>query len=108
MILAVTKGMRLGGIVGLRWQDVDLDAETLVVTQVTEQTKTGVRTKLLKADRSHCTIVLPTLAVEFLREHRTKQSLQRLSLGSAWQDSDLVASAPDGRVWRPGSLSSAW
>ena len=39
VILAVTTGMRLGEIVGLRWQDVDLDAETVVVAQVIEQTK---------------------------------------------------------------------
>jgi integrase len=42
VLLAVTTGLRRGELVGLRWQDVDLEAGKLAVRQSLELTKAGL------------------------------------------------------------------
>jgi integrase len=40
-VLAVTAGLRIGELLGLKWEDLDLDAETLRVRRTRSQAKTG-------------------------------------------------------------------
>jgi integrase len=40
-VLAVTAGLRIGELLGLKWQDIDLDAETLHVRRTRSQAKSG-------------------------------------------------------------------
>lgn len=42
VLLAITTGMRSGEILALRWQDVQLDTQTLQVVQTLEQTAGGL------------------------------------------------------------------
>ncbi len=90
-VLAVTTGMRQGELLGLRWNDVDLDAARLVVRRALQrQNKAGLVFVEPKTSRSRRTIVLSQRAVAALRRHRTRQLEQRLLVGSDWQDQDLV------------------
>ena len=43
-----------------------------------------------KADRSRRSITLSAIAIGALRRHRAEQNKQRLQLGAAWEDRDLV------------------
>ncbi len=90
-VLAVTTGMRQGELLGLRWEDVDLDATRLVVRRALQrQNEAGLVFVEPKTSRSRRTIVLSQRAVAALRRHRTRQLEQRLLVGSDWQDQDLV------------------
>jgi integrase len=64
-VLAVTTGMRSGEILGLQWQDVDLDADTLQV----RRTVFNGAVSTPKTSRSNRGIGLPKLALEALRRH---------------------------------------
>ncbi|MDP9358351.1 MAG: site-specific integrase [Chloroflexota bacterium] len=89
--LAVTTGMRQGELLGLRWDDVDLDRARLIVRRALQpQNKAGLVFVEPKTSRSRRTIVLSQRAVAALRRHRTRQLEQRLLAGSDWQDHDLV------------------
>ena len=89
--MAAREGLRQGEILGLRWQDVDLDGGTLAVTGSLQ----GARRSALtigepKSRHSRRSMALFPETVEALREHRTRQLEERLPAGSMWGDGDLV------------------
>jgi integrase len=89
--LATTTGMRQGELLGLRWQDVDLDAGRLAVRQaLLRQRGNGLVFVEPKTLRSRRAIVLSRLAITALREHRDRQAFARRTAGSEWQERDLV------------------
>jgi integrase len=51
---------------------------------------------------------LPTETVEVLREHRRRQLARRLSLGSVWQDSDLVFCTGEGKLINPANVDRSF
>jgi integrase len=95
VLLAATAGMRRGEIVGLRWEDVDLEAAVLRVRQG-------------KTPRSRRSISLPPSTVAALRRHRKEQAERRLLCGEAWRDEGLVVDRGDGGAVHPDSISHAF
>jgi integrase len=90
-VLAITTGMRQGELLGLRWQDVDLDAGTLAVRRALQRQRgNGLVFVEPKTARSRRTIVLSQRAITALRLHHDRQEWARKKAGSEWQDSDLV------------------
>ena len=108
ILLAVTTGMRRGELLALRWSDVDLEAGSLTVQRSVEQTKGAIRFKSPKSAKGRRLIHLPPLAVTALAQHRGRQAEQRLRVGPAWQDHDLVITGLDGRLIRPDRLTTAF
>ena len=52
--------------------------------------------------------MLPAITVEALRSHRAKQAEERLALGPAYDDQDLVCPRPGGAPWPPDMFSTAF
>lgn len=88
-VLAVTAGMRFGELLGLRWQDLDLEAATLRVRRTKSTAKSGPDFTTPKNGRGRI-INLTRQAVEALKAHRAAQNAERLKAGSLWQDHGLV------------------
>jgi integrase len=65
IVLGLKTGLRLGELRALRWEDVDLDARRLMVTQAVARGRVGTP----KSNRQRW-IPLCTTAVEALRRHR--------------------------------------
>jgi integrase len=105
IFLALTTGLRRGEILGLRWQDVDLDRAALAVRQSIEQTKAGLRIKEPKTKKSRRNVALPAVMVEWLRAHKRQQAEERLSLGLGKSKADLVFTEMAGGIWPPDMLS---
>jgi integrase len=108
ILLAVTTGMRRGEILGVRWQDVDLDAATLSVRHSLEQTKLGVAFKQPKTQKGRRVVALPNMTVEALRRHRVEQVKYKLLLGPDYKDHDLICAKTDGSPWPPDSFTSSF
>ncbi len=51
---------------------------------------------------------VPGIAIQILRRHKTEQAQERLRLGPAFEDNDLICPRPDGSPWPPDSLSTAF
>lgn len=95
--IALHTGMRQGELIGLRWQDIDLDARILTVQQTMKRTADGSKvTGYPKTSHSRRAIPLRRSDVAPVRDHRRRQLERRLALGAAWQDHGLVFDSGDG------------
>ncbi len=105
--LALGLGMRQGELLGARWQDTDLDRGTLTV-RVSLQT-VGGRFVLAppKTARSTRTLPLTPSLVAVLRGHRARQLAQRVKIGPAWQNWDLVFASEVGTLLDPRTVRDA-
>lgn len=107
-LLAVGTGLRLGEILALRWEDLDLKAGTLSVRQALEQTKAGLAFKQPKTAKSRRVVALPSLLIEGLVRHKGEQAQKRLLLGPAYQEHGLVNAQDDGQPWSVKVISKAF
>jgi integrase len=107
-VLAVYLGLRRGELLGLTWENVDLDGETLQVVQTLQ--RVGGRLQLLppKTRTSRRTVPLPSPVVEALKAHKFAQGKERLAAGSRWQDSGMVFASRVGSPIEPDNLSRSW
>jgi integrase len=105
IFLALGTGLRRGGVLGLRWSDVDLERHTLTVAQLLEQTKAGLRFKTPKTKRSRRAIALSPSPAEELHVHRATQAAERLALGMGRDPSALVFARIDGDPIQPDSVT---
>ena len=108
ILLAVTTGLRRSEVLALRWCDVDLSRATLAVRQSLEQTKSGLRFKSPKTERSKRAIALPSITVDALRLHRLEQAELKLKLGIGWDETGLVCARYDGEPRSPHAFSRAF
>lgn len=112
--LAVTLGLRQGEVLGVRWQDVDLDAGTLTLRyqlqDVNPDDPDAGMVRLtpswalvdLKTDAVR-TIPLPAPALDALKRHRVAQLEERLLAGGRWHDLDLVHTSTVGTPLDPAN-----
>lgn len=109
--LAVSTGMRLGEVLGLRWADVNLknkDDAFLSVTQTLKQTKEGLQFGPPKSKYSKRRIDLFPEVVAKLKTHKKRQARERLASESLYQDHGLVCCLQDGSPIPIANLSSYW
>jgi integrase len=86
--LALTTGMRLGELLGLRWQAVE--GADLQVRITLTRTAGGWSLTEPKTPKSRRRIALSTTAITALRRERARQAEARLRAGEAWTDHGLV------------------
>lgn len=103
-VLAVTTGLREGELLGLHWQDLDLQNNKLSVCRQLTRTKDGLSFTTPKRDRSR-SVKLAQRAVEALKSHRKRQLEERLAAGLHWQDTDLVFTSTIGTPVDVGNLT---
>ena len=92
--LALGTGMRQSELLGLRWEDLDLDAGVVHVRR--QLTRDGAYSEP-KSARGKRRLSLPQSVVEVLREHRRQQLADRLLVGPDWEDHGLVFCCWHGR-----------
>lgn len=100
-------GMRRAEILGLRWQDLDIDAGRLAV----RQTLVAVGYDIVKSSpKTHQarTIDLDPITVEKLRQHREAQTRDRQEWRDDYHDEDLVFAREDGSPVHPHSFSQTF
>ena len=104
-VLAVTVGLRQGEFLGLKWQDVDLDAGTLKVRRsIARLNGPGWLEQEPKSARSRRSVALTPLAVAALQRHRQRQIEWRLE-AMAWEDNGFVFANEVGRPMTPSNLT---
>ncbi len=107
-LFLATTGCRRGEALGLRWSDLDLDKNRAVFRQtvgaidheihIAPRTKSG-RPRPIELDSS---------TVVALRGLRARRAQERLLVGPAYVDNDLVFARPDGHPQHPEHFSMAF
>src|SRR5215217_5620135 len=89
-VLAVTTGLRQGELLGLKWEDMDLEAKSLSVRRTLSAAKEGPIFTTPKSPKSRRKVTLTEGAVEVLKRHRQRQLEESKMVGAKWQDNGLV------------------
>ena len=100
-------GMRRGEVVGLRWSDIDLDANRLTIRQTISMAGDRPEVGTPKTSAGARTISLDPGTVAALRRWRKVQTEERLLMGGGWQgtEHDLIVTEPDGTPIHPQVLT---
>lgn len=109
IVTALFGGLRVGELLGMRWQDLNLSAAQLSIQQTAQRaTGAGVVFRPPKTHRSRRAITLPAVTVDVLRQQRARQLEQRLQAGPAWHQTDLVFTDALGRPIDENGLRRAF
>jgi integrase len=105
-VLAVHTGMRRGELLGLKWDDVDLENATARVRRTLTRIDNGRRLALgpPKNKKSRRTVRLTERAVEALRSHLARQLAEIEALGDLYKDQGLVFTTEAGTLINPSNL----
>jgi integrase len=95
-VLAVTTGLRQGELLGLKWEDVDLEAGTLQVRRTLATAKGGPQLTAPKTKGSRRTVRLTQSAVNALRSHLERQLGEIDKAGSLWRENGLIFASETG------------
>jgi integrase len=96
-VLAVTTGLRQGELLGLKWDDVDMDAGTLQVMRTLTTAKGGPVLSAPKTKGSRRTVKLSQTALEALRSHLARQLEEIDRVGSLWAENGLIFASEVGK-----------
>jgi integrase len=101
-VLVIQTGMRRGELLGLRWDDVDLEKGLLHVRQALAPD--GKYFGYPKTAKGRRRLRLTPEAVDALKRHRVAQKEERLRQGSSWRDHGLVICSTVGTPMNPDNL----
>lgn len=104
-VLAIYCGMRKGEILGLRWQDCDLENGFIRIQQTLVKANGKLSFQEPKTKGSIRTIVVPDFALQALKAHKVKQNEVKLRLGAAYEDHDLVVANWTGTMVLPTDIN---
>ncbi len=103
-VLAITTGLRRGELLGLRWDDADLDRGTLRVGRALVREGGRHVVGETKTRRGRRRVNLTPRTVVALKAHRKKQLEQRVRMVNLYQDHGLIFSSENGTPLNPENL----
>jgi len=95
-VLAVHTGLRQGELLGLKWDDIDLETGTLQVRRALTTAKGGPRLAAPKTKGSRRRVSLTGSAAQALKSHLERQLEEIDRAGSLWQENGLVFASETG------------
>jgi integrase len=105
-VLALTTGMRQGELLGLRWQDIELEKRLLRVRVNVQESNGRFILAETKTEYSRRCIALTQTAMRALLAHKDKQNQDRARFGDAWNARyDLVFPNAVGGIMIPDNLA---
>lgn len=106
VIIAIYTGMRRGEVLGLNWQNVNFDKKYIRVVQELSCTKQGLKILPPKTNKSIRNIAIPDTLVKILKKHKAEQMKNKLILGEEYQNTDMVCTYPNGKLFYPKRFSA--
>ncbi|MCC0664539.1 tyrosine-type recombinase/integrase [Clostridioides sp. ZZV15-6597] len=95
--LALGLGFRLSEILGITWDNVDFEENTIFIDKITSRTKGKVLLKEPKTESSTRMISAPTEIMDLLKEFKLKQMKDALKKGSIKNKHNLVFFDKEGK-----------
>ena len=101
-------GMRRGEVLGVKWEDIDLEAGRLSVRRSLIPLGGEVIVSEPKTARGRRSIALDPETVEVLKAQAAKQLSEQQEFVLAWCDSGYVCTKEDGRPYHPEVVSRSF
>lgn len=108
ILLALSTGMRLGELFGLKWDCVDMNKGVIQVVRALVTSKSGQLFQEPKTAASRRKIPLPADVTRELRKYKKWQDWQRHLMGDKWEENDLVLANNYGRVVDTSNFTSRY
>ena len=102
--LAVTTGLRLGELMGLKWADLDWVNRRLRIQRQLQRLQGGLAFSEPKTASGRRVIVIGSATMDKLRKHLELQSIERQFAGSSWKENDMMFPSTIGTPMDPSNL----
>ena len=103
-VLALNTGMRLGELLALKWEDVDLEGGRLRVRRTLTHAGKAFVLGEPKTKNSRRTIRLTKGAISALKAHLSRQLEEMERMGSLYQPGGLIFATEGGTIVNPSNL----
>lgn len=103
--VAITYGLRKSEVLGLKWDAVDFEKNTLEIKSTVVKNKTIVYKDTTKTESSHETYELLPEIKELLIAIKAEQDRNRKEYEELYTQTDYIFTQPDGRLYRPDSIT---
>lgn len=109
IVLAAYLGLRREEVAGLRWENVNLEAKSLLICETTTQIYgEAIHAKRTKSRASRRELPLSDEVCIFLQKLYKQQALDKLKHGAHYTDNDFVYRKPNGGIPSPQSITGAF
>ncbi|GGK73842.1 site-specific integrase [Ornithinimicrobium pekingense] len=107
-VLLLVLGLRRGEVLGLAWEDVDLERGEAYIAWQVQRVDGQLLRRRTKTPSSDAPLPLPDIAVQALERHRDEEDRRRAAAGDMWGDCGLVFTTRLGDPLDPRNFHTAF
>ena len=107
-VLVLVLGLRRGEVLGLAWDQVDLDDAELYVAEQLQRVGGKLVRREVKTETSEAPLPLPELCVTALKARKRRQDADRARAGDGWVDTGLVFTTRHGTPIEPRNFGRSF
>lgn len=107
-VLVLVLGLRRGEVLGLAWDQVDLDDAELYVGEQLQRVRGQLVRREVKTETSEAPLPLPELCLAALKIRKRRQDADRDRAGDGWIDTGLVFTTRHGTPIEPRNFNRSF
>ncbi|WP_431473328.1 site-specific integrase [Ornithinimicrobium sp. W1665] len=107
-VLLLVLGLRRGEVLGLAWEDVDLEQGEAYIAWQVQRVDGQLLRRRTKTPSSDAPLPLPDIAAQALELHRAEEDRRRAAAGDMWGDCGLVFTTRLGDPVDPRNFHTAF
>lgn len=103
--LLIASGIRAGELSALYWEDLNLETGMMYIRYTLVRVDGVYIRQEPKTEDSTRRIILPEYILGLLKKHKALQAEQRLKMGGAWKDKELIFTNKSGGFYLGGNIN---